>query len=132
MLRWLAIMLVFLAAPLSGGLGAAAQARDLAVRASDQHHVTLLTERGPHRSEMRHAACENQEHCEHPARAVHPFLCSACIAVGVTQPGLVRAVGSSEKLSPGLDHELRALLLKPRYPPPKSPLMPSSAFRKIA
>ncbi|MGZ2439787.1 hypothetical protein FB004_12628 [Sinorhizobium medicae] len=130
MLRWLAIMLVFLSAPLSGGLGAAAQARDLAVRASDPHHVVLLTERGSHGAQIPHTACEDSRHCKHPAKPVHPFLCSACIAVGVTLPSLVRTYSSSERLAPGRDDELRALRLKPRYPPPKPPS--SRAFRKIA
>jgi len=119
MLRLLAIILLFLAAPLTGGLAAAAQARDLGANATVEHHHQMAPVRHGHASAKPEAACEDGERCGHPAKTEHPFLCSACVAIGASQLGVTRPARPSARLSPDRDKELRALLLKPRSPPPK-------------
>jgi hypothetical protein len=124
MLRRLAIILLFLAAPLSGGLAAAAQVRDLAANATvaHHHHHRMAPVTHDHASAKPDADCEDGEQCGDPAKAVHPFLCSACIAICAAQIGVTCPARPSARLSPDRHKELRALHLKPRSPPPKSVL----------
>ena len=121
MLRCLAIVLLFLSAPLSGGLATAAQVHDAAAASIGEHRQAAMTAHHRHAPEKPSLSCEQAEHCKHPATAVHPFLCSACVAIGATPVGLTGAGSVSERLLPGPQHALQTLRLRPRSPPPKPP-----------
>ncbi|WP_164924181.1 hypothetical protein [Sinorhizobium fredii] len=120
MLRWLAIILLLLSAPLGGALPAVAQARDIAAKAANTHHHNVLTS-----DTMRHASadggshCGKQAHCPGPAKSDHPTLCSACVAIDAAPMGLTRSAGPSTRLTPQRQATLLDQALKPLSPPPK-------------
>ncbi|MEJ6848257.1 hypothetical protein [Sinorhizobium fredii] len=120
MLRWLAIILLLLSAPLGGALPAIAQARDLAAKAVSTHHHSMVTsdtlqdasaDGGSH--------CGQEAHCPSPAKSDHPALCSACVAIDAAPFGLTRSAGSSIRLTPQRQATLLDQALKPLSPPPK-------------
>lgn len=84
MLRRLALVLLFLSAPLVGALSAATQARDVAATGMGYHHLAAVAAEHPasgHHASGRDVDCEATERCDLPKKPVHPVLCAACLAI---------------------------------------------------
>ncbi|AFL49094.1 hypothetical protein ABIE78_005141 [Sinorhizobium fredii] len=120
MLRWLAIILLLLSAPLGGALPAIAQARDLAAKTVSTHqHDMVISDTMQHASSGRDSHCAQRAHCPGPAKSDHPLLCSACVAIHAAPIGLTRSAGRSTRLSPQHHAALLDQVIEPPCPPPR-------------
>jgi hypothetical protein len=120
MLRWLAIILLLLSAPLGGALPAIAWAHDLAAATVSAHrHDAAASGRMQHASADHGSHCVQQAHCPSSAKPGHPALCSACVAIQAAPLGLTRSVGLSIRLSPQQQAALPDQAVEPQSPPPK-------------
>jgi hypothetical protein len=119
MLRWLAIILLLLSAPIGGALPAIARAHDLAATVSAHRHDTAASDSMQHASADHGSHCVQQADCPSPAKPGHPALCSACVAIQAAPLGLTRSLGLSMRLSPQLQAALLDQAIEPQSPPPK-------------
>ncbi|MBP1883152.1 hypothetical protein J2Z50_001425 [Ensifer mexicanus] len=125
MLRRLALVLLFLSAPLVGALSAATQARDVAATGMGHHHpAAVAAEHHAHHALGHHASghdvrCEARERCDLPTKPLHPVLCAACLAIGPAQSKVTPPENPSTRL--GLRHYATPddADVSPPVPPPK-------------
>ncbi|THK35697.1 hypothetical protein EHS39_24060 [Ensifer sp. MPMI2T] len=122
MLRRLALVLLFLSAPLVGALSAATQARDVATTGMVRHHLAAVA--AEHHASGQHALvhderCEASERCDLPTKQLHPVLCAACLAISPAQSKVMPPETPSSRLS--LRHYAAPddVKVSPPVPPPK-------------
>lgn len=117
MLRRLALVLLFLSAPLMGTLSAATQARDLATVGTGHQHPAALA--AGHHASGHDERCETRERCDLPAKLLHPVLCAACLAISPAQSRVRPPETPSTRLSLRRYTALDDLNVRPPVPPPK-------------
>ncbi|WEX87973.1 hypothetical protein PZN02_000416 [Sinorhizobium garamanticum] len=117
MLRRLALVLLFLSAPVVGALPAATQARDVAATGMEHHHLAAVAEE--HHASGHDERCETRERCDLPTKLLHPVLCAACLAISPAQSKVTPPVTPSSRLS--LRHYTAPddVKVRPPVPPPK-------------
>ncbi|MDQ0319296.1 hypothetical protein QO002_001434 [Pararhizobium capsulatum DSM 1112] len=124
-MRSAVLVLSVLCAILSGWTSALGQTQDLGLRSAG--HAQAMHAQGGHDG---HGLSQNMAQCDDSSRscdkktdhATHPLLCAACYAISVEDPLLQRPTVENRRIAPALQASLRETPVKPRFPPPKSPL----------
>lgn len=119
-MRLAVLTLALFCALISGWTAALAQVQGLNGNGTGHHGMTS-THHAVSADASEHS-CAAAKSCSHQPKMVHPISCSACFAVVLNVHGIDRIELPAGTVLPALQKPMLATTLKPRFPPPKTPL----------